>query len=338
MVYDVFPFFNELDILKMRLHILDHIVDRFVIEEATHTFSGMEKELCFEKNQAMFAAFLPKIDYVIVSDSPPELNPHQRDRYQKNHLINGLKGVHEEDIIIFSDVDEIPNPLVLEKIIADFDPEKVYHLAQRMFHGYLNREEISRKIFSITGEFPHILAHDKNIGLDSGLPHTPQLKWLGSKVFSARHIPEAGIVHIREFDPASPASIRVDDGGWHFSYMGGSNEADVSKRVIEKIKAAAHQEYNHQDTLAEVGAKTVLGKDFLGSEAQFARVEIDESFPQYLREHRDEYAHLIMEPVAKHQAIFIKLSMLIRRFFRKLIRRIKRFFKTGKIRRDREIT
>ena len=48
MVYDCFPFFNELDILNLRLHILDPFVDRFVIEEARNTFTGQEKELCFE--------------------------------------------------------------------------------------------------------------------------------------------------------------------------------------------------------------------------------------------------------------------------------------------------
>ena len=58
MVIDCIPFFNELDILKLRLHILDPLVDRFVIEEATHTFSGLPKDLCFEKNREMFEEFL----------------------------------------------------------------------------------------------------------------------------------------------------------------------------------------------------------------------------------------------------------------------------------------
>ena len=318
-VYDVIPFFNELDILKLRLHILDSIVDRFVIEEATHTFSGQTKELCFAKNREMFAAFLPKIEYIVVDDSPPEMNPHQRDRYQKNHLIRGLAEAGEGDIIIFSDVDEIPNPRVLEKIIAGFDSDKIYHLAQRMFHGYLNREEVSGRLLSITGEFPGVEA----------------AKWLGTKVFSIKNIPAAGIVYIREADTAAPASIRVEDGGWHFSYMGGSGEADVAKRVTEKIKAAAHQEYNRQDTLAEVAAKTKLGGDFLGSEARFARVEIDEGFPQYLRDHLDDYGHLIMPEISARQMFFAQAAMLVKRFFRKLIRRIVRFLKTGKIRRDR---
>ena len=51
MVYDCIPFFNELDILKLRLNILNPLVDKFIIEEATVTFSGEPKELCFQKNK-----------------------------------------------------------------------------------------------------------------------------------------------------------------------------------------------------------------------------------------------------------------------------------------------
>ena len=90
MVYDCVPFFNELDILKLRLHILDPIVDRFVIEEATVTFSGEPKELCFEKNKEAFREFLPKIEYIVVDDSPVDAATHLRDKFQKNALIRGL--------------------------------------------------------------------------------------------------------------------------------------------------------------------------------------------------------------------------------------------------------
>ena len=54
MIYDCFPFFNELDILKMRLEIMDPIVDKFVIEEAAYTFSSEPKPLYFQENKEMF--------------------------------------------------------------------------------------------------------------------------------------------------------------------------------------------------------------------------------------------------------------------------------------------
>lgn len=310
MVYDCIPFFNELDILKLRLHILSPYVDRFVIEEATVTFSGEPKELCFEKNKDLFQEFLPKIDYIIVDDSPKAAATHERDKYQKNNLIKGLQNLNPEDIIIFSDVDEIPNPTALQKIITDFNPDTVYHMAQRMFYCYLNMEEISGRLLSITGEFAGV---EKN-------------QWLGTKIFSIKNMPAGGIVDIREADPNSKNSIRVPDGGWHFGYMGGKGEKDVSRRIGVKVQAAAHQEYNNSDILAEAQDKLILGRDIFGREAEFARVEIDESFPEYLRENQEEYAHLIMPPIGKGKTGYTKAAMKIKRFCRKALRKTEKLY------------
>lgn len=310
MIYDCIPFFNELDILKLRLHTLSPYVDRFIIEEATVTFSGEPKELCFEKNKDLFADFLPKIDYIIVDDSPKSATTHERDKYQKNNLLKGLKNLSENDIIIFSDVDEIPDPAALQKIIAGFDPDKIYHLAQRMFYCYLNMEEISGRLLSITGEFTDV----------------EKKQWLGTKIFSAQNIPAGGIVDIRETDPSSKNSIRVSDGGWHFGYMGGRGEKDVSRRIGVKVQAAAHQEYNSRDFLAEAQDKLILGQDIFGREAQFIRVEIDDSFPPYLRENQEEFAHLIMPYIGKGKTGFTKVTMKIKRFIRKAVRKSGRVY------------
>lgn len=310
MIIDCVPFFNELDILKLRLHILDPLVDRFVIEEATHTFSGMPKELCFEKNKQMFAEFLPKITYLIVDNSPEELSTHERDKFQKNALAEALTDVSQEDVLILSDVDEIPNPKVLKEIIEQFDPDKVYHLAQRNFYCYLNMEEISGNLLSITGEFPGV----------------QRRMWLGTKVFAKRNIPESGIIDLREVAPTDQRSVRVADGGWHFGYMGSRHEADVSKRIGDKVVAAAHQEYNKQDILAEAKYRLMLGEDMFGRNARFERVEVDDSYPEYLLQHRKDYEYLIMPPISKGRQQYIRISMKVKRIFRKICRRVRRIF------------
>lgn len=310
MVYDCIPFFNELDILNLRLHILNPLVDKFIIEESTVTFSGAPKELCFEKNKKLFEEFLPKIEYIVVDNSPVEATTHERDKFQKNALERGLVNAGERDVIILSDVDEIPNPEVLKEIIDHFDPDKIYHLAQRMFYCYLNMEEMSGSLLSITGEFPDV----------------SRKMWLGTKVFSKKSIPEDGIIQLREASVTSPAAVRVADGGWHFGYMGSSKESDVSKRVGDKVVAAAHQEYNNQDTLAEARDRLLLGQDMFGRAARFERVDIDESYPKYLLEHLEEYQYLIMPPIGRGRQFVTRISMKIKRFFRKAVRRIKRSF------------
>ena len=308
MVIDCIPFFNELDILKLRLHILDPLVDWFVIEEATHTFSGLPKELCFEKNKEMFEEFLPKITYLIVDNSPEEISTHERDKFQKNALAKALTDVSDEDVLILSDVDEIPNPIVLQELVKKFVPDKIYHLAQRNFYCYLNMEEVSGNLLSITGEFPGV----------------ERRMWLGTKVFAKKNIPESGIIDLREISPEDPRSVRVADGGWHFGYMGSCHETDVSKRVGTKVVAAAHQEYNTEDVLAEVKDRLILGEDIFGRNAVFQWAVVDESYPQYLLEHKSEYDYLIMPPISRGKKAFVKIWMLIKRFCRKVRRRIRR--------------
>lgn len=305
MIYDCIPFFNELDILMLRLRILDPIVDRFIIEEATVTFSGQPKELCFEKNRQLFAEFLPKIEYIVVDNSPVETTTHLRDKFQKNALVRGLQAASDRDMILLSDVDEIPNPEVLREIAADFDPEKIYHLAQRMFYCYINMEEMSGNLLSITGEFP---------GVERRL-------WLGTKVFAKRSIPEDGIIQLREASVADKNAVRVADGGWHFGYMGSRQEADVSRRIGTKVVAAAHQEYNNEDTLKEARDRLILGQDIFGRDARFERVEIDAGYPEYLLSHLEEYRHLIMPPISRGKRMATMVSMKSRHLTRKVFRK-----------------
>lgn len=284
MIYDCIPFFNELDILKLRMQIMAPYVDKFVLEESTVTFSGEPKEMIFDKHRSMFAEFADKIIYVAVDNSPMSgVTTHERDKFQKNQLIRGMSDCKPDDIVIFSDVDEIPNPKVLTEIVENFDPTKIYHLAQRMFYCFVNMEEVSGNLLSITGEFDGV----------------ERKQWLGTKICSFSSLPEKGIVYLREVSPNDPRSVRVADGGWHFGYMGGDGERDVAKRIGIKVQAAAHQEYNKSRYLNEAVDRLLCGEDIFDRNAKFIRVPIDESYPAYLREHQQEYDFLIAPTIGR---------------------------------------
>lgn len=288
MVYDCFQFFNELDILKIRLNVLSPLVDKFVISEATETFSGLKKPLYYEENKELFAEFADKIIHVVVEDTP-EGDTHYRDTFQKNAVTRGLKDCTDEDVIIFSDLDEIPNPDKIREILRNFQEDKIYHFAQRLFYCYLNMEEVSGSLLSYAGEF-------------EGVEHK---KWIGTKMLSYKLLREQNLMlgELR-FPERKEIGVRVEDGGWHFGYMGGHGEKDIRKRVQEKVVSAAHQEYNSKHVLSNVTDQIKDGKDIFGRNAQFVRREIDESFPQYIREHQDELDFLIMhEESAANRAI-----------------------------------
>ncbi len=277
MIYDCFQFFNELDILKLRLNVLDPVVDRFVISEATTTFSGIPKPLFYEENKEMFREFEHKIIHVVVDDTP-EGYTHDRDTFQKNAVGRGLKDAGDDDIVIFSDLDEIPDPEKVKQIIQNFDDTKIYHFAQRLFYCYLNMEEISGKLLSYAGDFDYV---DKK-------------QWIGSKMCRYSLLKEQNLqLGELRFPERKKDGIRVDDGGWHFGYMGGHGQSDVKARVKEKVVSAAHQEYNKAEVLSDVTDRIKDGKDIFGRDSEFIVVEIDDSYPKYLREHLKEYDHLI---------------------------------------------
>lgn len=316
MVYDCFQFFNELDILKIRLNVLSPIVDKFVISEATETFSGLKKPLYYEENKELFAEFADKIIHVVVEDTP-EGDTHYRDTFQKNAVTRGLKDCTDEDVIIFSDLDEIPNPDKIREILRNFQEDKIYHFAQRLFYCYLNMEEVSGSLLSYAGEF-------------EGVEHK---KWIGTKLLSYKLLREQNLMlgELR-FPERKEIGVRVEDGGWHFGYMGGHGEKDIRKRVQEKVVSAAHQEYNSKHVLSNVTDQIKDGKDIFGRNAQFVRREIDESFPQYIREHQDELDFLIMHEESavnramRHTKIAIKnicynILVAIKRIGRKVLKK-----------------
>lgn len=286
MVYDCFQFFNELDMLKIRLNVMSPIVDKFVISEATETFSGLKKPLYYEENKEMFAEFQDKIIHIVVDDTPEGFT-HDRDTFQKNAVTRGLKNCTDEDIIIFSDLDEIPNPEKIKEILKDFQEDKIYHFAQRLFYCYLNMEEVSGNLLSYAGEFEGV----------------ERKKWIGSKMCSYKLLREQNfLLGELRFPERKEIGIRVEDGGWHFGYMGGHGEKDVQKRVKEKVISAAHQEYNSRHVLSKVTDQIKDGKDIFGRDAKFIRCDIDETFPAYIRENQEELSFLIMQeekPVEK---------------------------------------
>jgi beta-1,4-mannosyl-glycoprotein beta-1,4-N-acetylglucosaminyltransferase len=102
--------------------------------------------------------------------------------------------------------------------------------------------------------------------------------------------------------------VRIDDGGWHFTYMGGNSKSIVD-RVSHKIRSSAHQEFNNLKILSKVEKRIKSGKDVFGRKGKLRYVELDESFPRYLLENIHLFEHLIL-PRPK-DTIYSKIKNLI---------------------------
>lgn len=109
MIYDVFNFFNELELLEIRLHELDDYVDRFVLVESTSTFQNNPKKLYYEENKEQFKQWHHKITHVIIDDSPQTTDTWAVETFQFNAATRGLQDLKPNDTVIWCCADEIAN-------------------------------------------------------------------------------------------------------------------------------------------------------------------------------------------------------------------------------------
>ena len=150
-IYDCFMYYDEDLLLDLRLNALDKYVKKFVISEATYTHNGSKKKLNFAIQK--YNKFKDKIEYIVVDQQPPNivetkksdtakileekliLNGMARDYFQRENLQKGLKNLDADDLIIVSDLDEIPN---LENLDQNNIGNNIIIFQQKMFYYKFN--------------------------------------------------------------------------------------------------------------------------------------------------------------------------------------------------------
>lgn len=270
MIIDAFPFFNELDLLEIRLNELDPVVDYFVLVEATVTHSGFSKPLYYGEHMCDYR-FLPfgnKIIHVVVDDMPMEkdeieqaISPQDRawmesgyqvednwvrERYQRNAMMRVLKDFAPDDIIIIEDADEMVRPEIVAKL-----PEILVdgsNAVEQVLHTYYFNWKCTN------------------------------MPWWGTKILRNKFVDNPS-----EHRFHTPASKYIYDGGWHFGFMGG---ADAIKA---KLQAYAHQEFNTDSVFDGINELLKNQKDALGRLYQYKIVPIDETYPAYIRNNVERF-------------------------------------------------
>ena len=144
-------YFDEDLLLDLRLNTLDKFVKKFVITQATYSHNGSKKKLNFDINN--FKKFKDKIIYIVVNNEPSNilkikdseseeargekliLNGMARDYFQRENLEEGLKDSSSEDLILISDLDEIPN---LENVNLSNIKNNILIFEQKIFYYKFN--------------------------------------------------------------------------------------------------------------------------------------------------------------------------------------------------------
>ena len=212
MIYDCFSFFNELDLLEIRLKTLDCVVDKFVLSESNYTHTGQKKPLYFKENLSKFSQFKDKIIHIVSPDpefpDKAEVDIEYRwlcENKQRNATIKAIEKVLKpNDILIISDLDEIPNPLTLKKAIKLKRPVR---LRQKLYYYYLNYRCCTTPFWN-TGTI--VLSYN-----DLKNSQTYK-KTINDTAFNLSENTSPTATKVRAL-----RGIKIlDNGGWHFSYIG----------------------------------------------------------------------------------------------------------------------
>jgi len=258
-IYDCFQYFNEEHIADLRFNILNKFVDYFVIVESTVNHQGKQKKLQF--NIDNFKKFKNKIKYIIVDDTPENIKkPHKGgeslvEQHQRNSLMKVLNKAEGEDLIILSDVDEIPD---LTKLNL-FNKKNYAVFSQKMFMYKINLLNLDENNW-----------HGSKICLKKNLK-SPQ--WLRNLKFKK--------YPFWRFDKPRNLQI-IQNGGWHFAYL------QSAENISKKIKSFAHGEFNkeHLSNEEKINQRIQKGEDVFERGFKLKRINIDDSFPDYIRKNQ----------------------------------------------------
>ncbi|MDC3127812.1 hypothetical protein OA498_04045 [Candidatus Pelagibacter bacterium] len=224
-IYDCFMYYDEDLLLDLRLNTLNKYVKKFVISEATYTHNGDKKKLKFDFSN--FQKFKDKIKYIVVDEKPPSilelkegehedkrgekliLNGMARDYYQREKLNEGIKDAEYNDLVLISDLDEIPN---LENLNFSEIKNQIYVFEQKIFYYKLN------------------LYYDK-------------FKWFGTKATKKKNfISPQWLRNIKAknypswrpdvlFSKKKYANLKfIDNGGWHFTCL--KTPEELEKKLL----------------------------------------------------------------------------------------------------------
>jgi len=274
-VYDCFPFYNEFEVLKIRMEELWDVVDYFVLVELVTTHKGIPKPLYFEENRAQFTKYLDKIIHVVVRDLPEDapvideknlqawnyrdVKAWTREHYQRNCIMRGLSSCRNGDIVIISDVDEIPRSALFPQILAQLSKSETESLKK----GQAGVNAIA------------LVQPINYFHLNKPSPTDPHhTGWKGSVFTNYQNLKQTTPQYLREHRWEFPS---IPQGGWHFSHMGGRDKV--------KLKKASTVDGN-ADGIVNSDAK-------IDAEiASLKPVPIDSSFPKYVRDHVDYFKQI----------------------------------------------
>lgn len=287
-LFDGFIFFNELDLLELRLHELKDTVHRFLLVESDTTFTGQPKPLHYETNKARFAAFADRIIHIVVRDMPgAEATAWDRESHQRRAIMRGMTESLPTDAILISDVDEIPRAVTLQKILKTNRWRSAVTVLQSALFVYsLNlAAKNGGPAGNSWGQTPRLIERRH-------LTDTQTIRRL-----RVRHKKNNWLARLQERIEVwrklgKPLRIdRAASGSWHFTYIGNA------QAQLQKLSAFSHTELATADNLDPAAIERNLENRTVvfNKDIALALQPLDDTMPVYLRTHAEKFKDLLAE-------------------------------------------
>lgn len=263
MVYDVFFYNGELDVLRIHLNVMNDHVDRFIIVEATKTFTGKDKHLYFFQHERYVEKYWKKIDYFVInkwddqalwdmaaaSPNTKGADHWKMEFYQKEFIQKAIKKLRDDDLCIIGDVDEIIDPTV------EFRSETPVKAKLRVYAYYLNNLSDEQFWGTLMAQYKDIKGNCLN-----HMRSDPSLRSQGEPL------------------------------GWHFTSIGG--EQMVRRKLNDSY---TEQSYNTPEVQSLLSERLQQRVDYLGR--PFVFLEDESNWPMYLKQNREKYEHLLIPKI-----------------------------------------
>ena len=262
-IFDCFSYWDEDLLLDLRLNILDSYVDYFVIVEGNKTWQNNPKKLQFDIDK--FKKFKEKIIYIPVDNMPDGDNPYVRENFQRNAISRGIEKAANEDFIIISDLDEIPNP---KKIVSFKTKMRFAVFKQLHFYYKLNLQSQKNPYW-----------YGSRICVKKYLK-SPQ--WLRGLKFKKRPFWRIDKIRLNNI---------IDQGGWHFCNL------KEPEKILYKYKnlCETNDPYIFKEkidekflNLDEIKKRMNNGQDIIGRNENFNSIDLDNRFPDYILNNKNE--------------------------------------------------
>jgi beta-1,4-mannosyl-glycoprotein beta-1,4-N-acetylglucosaminyltransferase len=259
-VVDACLFFNELDILEIRLEEYFPFVSKFYILESTRTFTGKRKSLFFNDNKNRFSKFEKNIEHIILKDGnyPDGIfkDPWDVERFSRQYLFNRVfADKNNYSHLIFTDVDEI---LKIDSFSDKLDSIE-------------NRKRISTPIYRY---FYNLKASNSNNG---------------ALIFNKNYLHADMNINLERTSASKPEDSLKDATGWHFSYCTGNADD-----IILKLKSFSHTEYSiGQYVSKEFIEECIKNKTFHLRNSKLSTVPINE-MPNFIQNNAIKYGDKIL--------------------------------------------